>query len=429
MSVGVGDEIHDVLRRLLPVRARKDLLQIAPPSPPDVFAAAAYLLQISGGYHHVQPDGDLHGHAGPRVLAVTAAMRENAKVVGQDWKDMPLTPFKAPDQVQALWSELLAKTNGMPVFFELTLDGPCPTWWSVALNLMMIADEACADEIGWMPATALRDAWLPIVEIVKREFEQQRGLLNTIAFDTNQDLVNVLPKARTPAVGCTLRSLSHHLALLPPRGVARAYWVSPYDQDLNEHDALNILIVPYPYHVPASSFRPASQPDAVHDSKWGWFELHQSWLDNLTEDEFSSFVLDLVRQAERDCATVHGVVLPELALDWQRYQRVVEVLSLHDKIEFVICGVSSGPDGRTGNFVAMTMFGRTPGNATTRVREKHHRWKLDDRQIGGYAISSALTPNANLVGKARHPQPLDRCLCLSQGFLPHDADLRRPGAH
>ncbi|WP_163452249.1 hypothetical protein, partial [Escherichia coli] len=35
----------------------------------------------------------------------------------------------------------------------------------------------------------------------------------------NPKLARVLPKSRTPAVGCTTRTLSHNLALVPPQGI------------------------------------------------------------------------------------------------------------------------------------------------------------------------------------------------------------------
>ncbi len=400
MAVGVGDSICEVLRRLFPGREAKGRVHIAPPSPPDVFAAAAYLLQISGAYHHVQPDNDVGKGAHVRILHVTKRMRDKAKKIGKEWRNQPLTPFCAPDKVQKLWTRLWTlgdkrKHNAAAhIFQDLAPSDACPLWWSVALELFLIADSAAADDVGWLPPHALRPAWLPVKHIVVEEERIDRGLLSTIAFETNQDMVSVLPKARTPAVGCTLRSLSHHLALLPPRGVARAYWVSPYGPLHKASDALNILIVPFPYHVTAKSFLPKSPQDVVDDRHWGWFCIDPSWLKILDRDDFTTWIESLVKRAMRDCGHVHGVVLPELALDWDLYLRIRDILNKIDAIEFFVSGVHDYK-GRDGNFVAMTIFGRGVGSVTTRVREKHHRWKLESRQIGGYAISSALFPTAH----------------------------------
>jgi hypothetical protein len=410
MAVGVGDTIQDVLRRLYPKRSGRSLL-IAPLNPADVFAGAAYLLQVSGAYHHVQPDGDGHPEPSPRILYVTKDMRGEVSAVAAEWS-LSAPPFKVPDKVQELWVQLWnfgdSDLHGAKaeVFVQLSPKDNCPDWWIVALKLMLIADEAVADRVGWVPIEELADGWLPVQEIMADETEgdvlAKQGKLSTIALQTNQDIVNVLPKARTPSVGCTLRSLSHHLALLPPRGVARAYWVSPYDKVLKSLTSLNILIVPFPYSVSARSFRSKTPEDVVVDRNWGWFDLDSVWVNKLGDDDFVGFLKKLIAKAEADCSQVHGIVLPELALNWDQYARIIVALKNVAHLEFVISGICSTENGeRKGNFVAMTMFGRLPpGNNqtrlfTTRVREKHHRWKLEDHQIGGYALSSALSPNAH----------------------------------
>ncbi len=54
----------------------------------------------------------------------------------------------------------------------------------------------------------------------------------------------VQPKTTTAQVGCTLRSLSHHLALLPPWGEVKTTWrfASQFASGI-----LNMLVVPFPY--------------------------------------------------------------------------------------------------------------------------------------------------------------------------------------
>jgi hypothetical protein len=316
------------------------------------------------------------------------------------WKAMPVKPATVPAEIQHRWGELTKKYGNEPVYKELGINDPCPVWWKIALELLLAADAAVADEVGWVPVRKLKSVWsIAVKQLVKDELNDKsgRGFLNTIAFETNQDIANVLPKSRTPGVGCTVRSLSHHLALLPPRGVARAYWVSPVNADPAPADALNVMIVPFPYAITATSFVPMSDKDLVRDRKWGWFSLKPTWLEKLSPDDVSDWVKALVKAGETDCGAVHAIVLPELALDWPTYDKLANALKAFPQIEFLVSGLTTeNQELRPGNFVATTLFeGGRVRQTMTRVREKHHRWKLDRAQIGTYALSSALTPNAS----------------------------------
>src|SRR6202012_1223813 len=105
------------------------------------------------------------------------------------------------------------------------------------------------------------------------------------------DVVAVLPKARTAAVGCTMRSLSHHLALLPPRGIARAAW-TPYlfAEAPPDERHMNLLLVPFPFPIPAEAFQ--AQPGFAGEGakRWAFFDVKQKWLDNVTKDKLLEFV-------------------------------------------------------------------------------------------------------------------------------------------
>ena len=397
MDSGVGDTILDVLTRLFPRRAKKNALEVAPSGPPDVFAAAALLLELSGAYHHVQPDGDPTATKSPRIISLLEDDRKDAQRLADEWKAMPVKPARVPPGVQERWEKLAKKYGNQPVYKPLGAATPCPPWWRIALELLLVADAAVADEVGWIPMSKLKSVWsLAVKRLVTDELNDARGYLNTIAFETNQDIANVLPKSRTPGVGCTVRSLSQHLALLPPRGVARAYWVSPVNVDPAPADALNILIVPFPYKIAATSFVAMTDKNRVRERKWGWFGLKPSWLDRLAPDDVSDWVKALMHAGELDCGSVHAVVLPELALNWLTYEKLARALQGFPHVEFLVSGLTTDQDGRTGNFVATTLFeGGIVRETMTRVREKHHRWKLDRSQIGTYALSSTLKPNVS----------------------------------
>lgn len=394
-----GETVRGVFSRALPDRAKENVLDTAPLNPADVFAVTGILLQLSGAYYHVQPDDDGKASATRRILHVDQTFRDEARSLAGEWKAVTAGSAGAPAGIQELWSTLHDKHGDDPIFEELPPSKGCPAWWNVALKLFMAADETASDGVGWLPAKDLTTPWgTAVAAIVNQEAIDNRGYLHTIAFETNPDFANVLPKSRTPGVGCTLRSLSQNLALLPPRGVARAYWIGPQEESPDDPIALNLLIVPYPYRVHARSFSKRTTMAKLRDRLWGWFELDQNWLDDLEEDDVTEWVKCLLKSAKRDCEQIHGVIFPELSMTNKRFDHLASALGSLGGIELLIAGLSDNEEGREGNFVAtrvMNSRGYTAsGQGVTRIREKHHRWRMESSQIGGYALSSALPPPA-----------------------------------
>ena len=77
--------------------------------------------------------------------------------------------------------------------------------------LLLVSDAAAAD-IGF-PSRRFN----VFNEIHRGVSEKIKAPLNTHATLVSQDIACVQPKSRVPVVGCTIRSFSHNLALLPPR--------------------------------------------------------------------------------------------------------------------------------------------------------------------------------------------------------------------
>lgn len=374
----------------------------APVLPADIFAFAAYTLEASGAYHHVAPES---GDAGPeRQIIVHANVRRRAVRVGKTWRETAVAPGMLPPvprRVTELWRQLAASASD-PVFTDLAPDAECPTWWAVVIELLMIADEA-SRHVGF---TSDNVFYAPIVEAFTegdvtsgREFRRIQSGPTTIS-TADPSVLCVLPKSRTPAVGCTMRSLSHHLAFLPGQGAVRARWVtSPFEATGASPENLGLLLVPYPYRVDASVFVGGGD----HKNRWGWFDVEQQWLpaakDNEGRKGFVEFVLDLVRTARNAGRHVDGVILPELSLDLAMFRQLARALAQDTDVDFLISGINGDRDGRAGNFVAIAPFfllgdgERTGGlDQLFLIREKHHRWKLTRSQIEAYRIESALPP-------------------------------------
>jgi hypothetical protein len=397
----------------------------APPLPPDVFGVMGLLLDLSGATHHIcQAKRD--GWVAP--LEYSEADLKSATLVGEAWRVRELIPLRkkgrfslsVPDKIAKHWAQLWEHRNE-PLFKRLRAGEPHPAWWKDSLFLFVAADEA-AFGFGF-PVTQGT-----VVEPMPAAFWDMRKLFNMILIVENtpgsrsvkakdtyesistipRDIACVLPKARTPQTGSTLRNLSHHLALLPARGLARAYWHMPppvYDAR-SESDPLNLLLVPYPYVILPSNFAP-KLPDERMDGRWGWFDVDGHWHASADPEEVVSFIHDLVATAQRISGPIHGIVLPECAVDFSTYTllrpRVNDSIRMHGalrEIDFLVAGVNKDEDNKACNMAATTVFYRTtkpvpgddvPFGSIRNTQYKHHRWRIDHNQIRQYGLGSALS--------------------------------------
>jgi len=212
----------------------------------------------------------------------------------------------------------------------------------------------------------------------------------------------------TPDVGCTLRSLSHHLALLPSLGLVQAHWQfvdytnyavrqpgKKRSKTPAEHPrhSFNVLLVPFPYVVHATDFVRAREPEKGVD---GYFIVKQGWLRNgnraLSSPEFAKFIGRLVDSAERDVQEVHAIVLPEAAITRRMAVDLAHALARRfPKLEYIICGaIAADENERRNESIVFRLDGQ--GTVARYNQSKHHRWRLDGSQIRQYQLGSALDP-------------------------------------
>lgn len=460
---------------------------LPPRSPYDVFAICAYLIEEGGIYHHIQPEKRRiedalcpepnldHRRASPRSLEITEAERDLVRNVAQAWRNLPrrlifgaqsavplaehMVSDKTWEALEPLfesWAIVFNAYADADVFLHLTSGEehaePAPGWWRHVWRLFAIADEAAhgtgfsfdgdslgralrgqKDGLAWFEAQLFAEFAFDLLKDATRERRDQK--VDVVADITTlsvarSEMVNVLPKVRTPSIGCTLRSLSHHLSLLPGRGIARGRWTPNFvrparDDQVMPDGQMNILLVPFPYSISADCFcgsvteAPPTKPGSAEPAlaRFGYFDVHQRWLskpadwDKLRkgqawEDELPRFLKALIESARSHVGRVHAVVFPELALDDGAFDRVREFLRKQTEVEVLIAGVSgkrslhTPPGGsptndlRHGNFVASVSFNRSGGSDGRRqsIREKHHRWKLDKHQLRGYGLQGMLSP-------------------------------------
>jgi hypothetical protein len=379
---------------------RKSKIRRIPYLCTDLFALTSVLLQRSGAYHHVAPEHET-SHA-TRLLKLTSDELDDWVKLGAEWRgdyaahEAP----KIPKRLVEIWDRFWSYRNE-DVFVYLAEGANAPDWWRDALALMIIADEA-AHGLGFATPTGQDSSYQTTV--INRTITgdlSDGSPASTFSF-ANPDVASVLPKSRTPSVGCTLRSLSHNLALLPSRGLARAYWL-PFqggadDSNQAPKTALNCLLIPLPYRISAKSVI----GDAQHDEDWGWFRFEPEWCANSNEairadiDSFCDFVLSLVNQAERDLGEIHVIVFPELALSSNVFRELLEIVAQRKpQLELIVSGLFDRKDPKTGAVAAGNFSGiGVPGyQGLISHRPKHHRWRLDRSQINAYALGSALDPN------------------------------------
>lgn len=401
-----------------------------PDWPPNLFAVAALLIEKLDLLARWDPaDADQQ----PAIAAAVAVGRAWLNV---DWSDgaadpdLPLDPVQQAhkDCLAGWWRTLLsehgelrlterglgqAEQNGLLRLLILRL-----------VQLLAVADEA-SEWVGYpFSLNETRDGVTPwrwvqgllaleATRQAKKRLSRGRGAqdrvrgLTTLTLRFAPELGSVLPKARTPSVGCTLRALSHNLALLPPDTQVRTLW--SYEPSLAEdlsgyRGGFNLLIVPFPYRIAAADFRPSRM---VPGRRAAFFEMQQNWLPQgaRAATVFADWLEELILAAERE-GPVHAVVFPELALSAELYAAAaarIEQLCYPPaaaksaraearpgpRIELFVAGVC----GPRSNRVETRIYYPGAGGTTTPVsasQGKHHRWKLDRPQLTRYGLSGVL---------------------------------------
>jgi hypothetical protein len=400
---------------------------------PDTFAAVATLLDWSGAYQYLWlPQNHELGPDPLRVLSDEARAVHQVMAAAYAY----LVPFRhdpeerdalteaacqflarrydrtdvnkedvveAGAKLQQLWDAVIRCKNEPVIHFRSpTIERLVPEWWSPALRLLIITDEACGG-LGFHSTDKT------LIQALAANLVEDRNISEVETFCTglvNDSVVNVLPKTKTSQVGCTMPALTHNLAALQRQGQASARWLLTRAKPLaacpsraasgpDRGEFLNLLLVPFPYRIPSRCFE---------ESPSKTFMTKQCWLDTTKQpgrgaDALAQFVKALCHICSIGGVPIHGVVFPEYSLDWHTYDRICGQLleAFPQDIELVIAGVSHKPEAQhpTGNYVAMRGRLRTEDGAlhnTTgwdyqSTRGKHHRWKLNDAQMKRYGLS------------------------------------------
>ncbi|TWI69119.1 hypothetical protein IP91_00185 [Pseudoduganella lurida] len=360
--------------------------QRCPTWPVDLFAVIGTIIERSGCYTLAGPVRDeLPNHA-----TYLATVAECARTWNSDISQVPAL-------VEDLWQVV---TDGCAKM-QISEVRANPALVKILVALFAIADEACAG-MGWdvdpNEASARKFSSVAFAALTK-----SGSAINlphepvSLCVMVPPDRAVVLPKSITSSVGCTIRSLSHYLALLPPSTVLEPQWFlsskgkTQDDQDASTSNTLRLLLVPFPFEVHANSFKLSFPRTALGSNHVpAYFELEQRWLDTkdgpLTGQRLADeLIIPLIKTAAEATGQVpNGIILPECALTSELAGGLVNAL-VGSGIEFLITGVLDTKDGKHLNR-ALTFAIQRDGVVAMAEQNKHHRWRLDRGQTERYSL-------------------------------------------
>ncbi len=390
-SLKIGEFLTYLAPELFAAKGKSEM----PDWPADVFAVALALLEKSGGYTnlgtHVRPYGE--------SVRSRDAWLKRTKNAGLKWRRLWIKGLCPPfaesnwQTVMQHWNTPVAEIRNCPTKPELCI---------ALFNLVAITDEAFAG-VGLIPfdkrPPAERDFWMESEILLDPEADPESDLEgfeggSTLCAHLHPTRLRVLPKSQIPISGLSVRSLTSHIALCPPIDIAARWYSQWFEENQNDQGHCNLLLIPWPFEISPTQFRAVSGPlkpsGLAAEGIARWFE----YLPNQPSiGTIVSLVEKLVSKAIERVGTLHAVVLPELSLTEEQFDHVCAMLI--PKGIGIIAGVLAKNDEDDETWPLNTAVAIFPsefsGNCRF-VQAKHHRWRLDEKQIVRYGLSSQLDP-------------------------------------
>lgn len=431
--------LKDWLETLYPhIPAGSDVIDGILLWPPDVFALTHQLLSNTGAYRYVvQPYEEW-----PKSEKDWKDELERQSVQWYETLSSGSAPHNLPEILKFFKETIKAQYYvNLPDFLKKLIDDDQNSTddeksnnWKLRkaiLSAHVLADHACQD-FGMPLGEALQilshPSHQPIATKALTPIQYHNRafihfLANLLLAESGslacwpRQQIKVFPKLRTPAIGMTIRSLSHYLTAHQTE--INVNWRTLPLVNVDE-DTLNILVVPWPFEVGPKNFKPSGHViSRTSRDKSRYFEYETQSFD----PEFLRRMLD---QAEIHVSRIHMIIFPELALSKDNYVAVQSML--HDRFynhgekspkspPILIAGVqykgndepiatqrlhpddkSKDPKENSGenltkNTVVISSF--FAGKWYSITQPKHHRWKLDRSQIRQYNLAGKLPAAKN----------------------------------
>jgi hypothetical protein len=366
--------------------------------PPDAFALSGSYLRRTGAYI------SLVNGTQRRQWAAVATERPPV-AVGMEWRDTLKRLLGKPAPNERLRDACPPEIGNWWRAFGGSADQPLlqtamyPEVVESACKLVVASDAACRGiglDLDDDPFLAFAQAIL--------DHNRKRSFCRLIT----PEKVAVLGKQHTPQRGCTIRSLTHNLALYTPTEIG-AYWSGPYRPATGDFDVFNLLLLPWPTDVRGSDFRVARRgrnvvpaPDTPPADAHRYFEFEPPQTES--PSGIAKRVRSALKHAQRHADQIHAIVFPELALTKAQFDAIERVAVANRTM--LISGVRYNANetgvGKPANVCAIQPLGLTSvphaqlqrhsrvWDETRRFQLKHHRWCLDRNQILQYELGGRL---------------------------------------
>lgn len=352
--------------------------------PPNVFAVAASIMSTSGGYASIV--NEWHDRTTWPALA---------ERTGRAWVAAVEKGERPPKRVRDAWA-IVHKVTSKPLM-ESRVSKNLRT---ALLELIVFADEASAG-VG-IPHATNDDTPLLLIQSAYNIL-----LDNTLTPAIPTSKLRVLPKQHTPTVGVTLRSLTHHLALLESSEVeVKWHWIPGRPN----RRTLNLLVVPWPYQVATKDFsaRKVARGCAAEFD----YEPH--------EDDPAALVKELKRLLETAKTAgqrVDGIILPESSMSPESFSAAANVAK--SVKAFLMGGVRGRlqKSKKPVNVAVMRFFNEATQEMVEIRQRKHHRWKLTGEQVNNYKLQSRLSPARDWWESTVVSKRAVNFVCLSTDFV------------
>lgn len=358
---------------------------LCPVWPPDLFALVGTIIDRSGCYTEASPNRN--------NLANHEAYLGEIRSIAKSWKNL----LKVPAKLQRLWRELISEHS------DISLDTIIvhPRALDLLLMLFAVADDASRG-MGWSRLSSkekLTDFAATVLANDDPERKEIKFWLpywpRSLCVIVSPDRAIVLPKSITTTKGCTIRSLSHNLALLPCDTILSAEWNLASHEVKGNIDPMRLLLVPFPYTIPSGSFKLTSPRTSLNNNTThaAFFGLEQRWLTPAGKSRLDGgalardLIIPLVEEAKAATGAIPtGVVLPECALSADTTEELVHALK-GSGIELLITGaLENGDDGNKPLNAAYTFVMQGNDIIAVSAQSKHHKWRIDQEQANSYNL-------------------------------------------
>lgn len=381
--------------------------------PPDVFALSSLLLSYTGAYRRAA--GPPENHHWPEE-----GWNKAAHDKATQWRNWVSTGMKGTHPLSGYLKRL---EDHKSLEIDRLYDPPEGEPWKLFVTLLevhSIADEAMRG-VGSVFSPGVT---LGIVES-QTEIDVGSEGLSLFYLQANFLLALrgslsrlpkyrgvVLPKARTPQIGLTLRSFSNNLTFHQTE-VDVVWRTFPWFN--SDENTVNLLIVPWPFKVEARFFRPVSHPRAASqlgEDRYFHYKPQPSKGLNV------GALVKVIEESEADVRRVHALVFPEMAFtpgELKALKNELEKKLSPQHIPMIVSGTSEelkkddsdesdaateselqerrhwrpGPQAKGYNRVVLSVY--YAGRWHDVGQDKHHRWKLDSQQIEQYRLGGVLS--------------------------------------